>query len=279
MPKVSIIVPCFNQAQYLEEALQSVLEQTYSNWECIIVNDGSPDNTEEVAQKWVDKDSRFVYLFKENGGLSSARNAGIAMAKGEFILNLDSDDKYHPTFLEKGTAILISDSSIGVVSSWGVRFIGDKQFGEFKPNGGNIRDFLFSNAAIGTSLFRKDCWEKAGCYDEKMKLGYEDWEFYIRVCQKGWNVHIIEEVLFFYRQHPISMRTAALKSHDSEIKKYMFCKHKELYKDNYEDLITNFLVIFELQKKDVVNAKNKIDFRLGATILRPFRTIKRFLSK
>ncbi|MFV8358229.1 glycosyltransferase family 2 protein, partial [Flavobacterium sp. XS1P32] len=89
-PQVSIIVPCFNQAQYLSEALKSVLEQTYENWECIIVNDGSPDDTKQIAQKWVEKDSRFKYIFKENGGLSSARNEGINYAKGTFILPLDA---------------------------------------------------------------------------------------------------------------------------------------------------------------------------------------------
>ncbi|HAO28647.1 MAG TPA: glycosyltransferase family 2 protein, partial [Chryseobacterium indologenes] len=82
MPTISIIVPCYNQAIYLDECLQSVLDQTYGNWECIIVDDGSPDNTKEVTEKWIEKDNRFIYLHKENGGLSSARNAGIEAAKG-----------------------------------------------------------------------------------------------------------------------------------------------------------------------------------------------------
>lgn len=100
-PLVSIIVPCYNQAQYLPEALQTVLEQTYQNWECIIVNDGSPDNTELVAKEWLAKDSRFKYIYKENGGLSSARNVGIENSKGEFILPLDADDKISNNYLEE----------------------------------------------------------------------------------------------------------------------------------------------------------------------------------
>lgn len=92
-PLISVIVPCYNQVEYLDECLQSVLNQTYTNWECIIVNDGSPDNTEEEAKKWLEKDSRFKYLKKENGGLSSARNAGIKISKGEWIQFLDNDDK------------------------------------------------------------------------------------------------------------------------------------------------------------------------------------------
>ena len=89
---VSVIVPCYNQAQYLSETLQSVLDQTYTNWECIIVNDGSTDHTEAVALVWCEKDSRFRYLYKKNGGLSSARNAGIAVSKGKYLQFLDSDD-------------------------------------------------------------------------------------------------------------------------------------------------------------------------------------------
>ena len=75
-PLISVIVPCYKQVQYLDECLQSVLDQKYQNWECIVVNDGSPDRTEEVAKKWVKKDGRFRYIYKENGGLSSARNVG-----------------------------------------------------------------------------------------------------------------------------------------------------------------------------------------------------------
>lgn len=90
---VSVIIPCYKQAQYLDEALQSVFNQTYANWECIIVNDGSPDNTAEVANWWLEKDRRFRYLIQENAGLSSARNSGIDYATGEFILPLDADDK------------------------------------------------------------------------------------------------------------------------------------------------------------------------------------------
>jgi glycosyltransferase involved in cell wall biosynthesis len=271
---VSIIVPCYNQAQYLPEALQSVLGQTYAHWECIIVNDGSPDHTEAVAQEWVAKDARFKYVCKENGGLSNARNAGISKAMGEFILTLDADDKYETTFMGKALRIILSNDNVGVVSSWGIRFIDNKQFGKHHPKGGSIKDFLFGNAAIGTSFFRKKCWEEVGGYDENMKKGYEDWEFYIRVCQLGWRVHIIEEVLFFYRQHPISMRTVALKSYDEEIKKYIYGKHKQLYKEHYDTLIENFMYLIDFEKKERAKIYTKIDFRLGAAILKPFRIIK-----
>ena len=103
---VSVIIPCYNQAQYLPDALGSVLAQTYPHWECIVVNDGSPDNTEEVAQQWCEKDNRFRYLHKQNGGLSSARNAGLDAAKGDYIQFLDADDAIHSEKLEIQTGTL-----------------------------------------------------------------------------------------------------------------------------------------------------------------------------
>ena len=120
---VSIVVPCYKQAHYLEQSLQSVLEQTYTNWECLIVNDGSPDNTEQIANKWCKKDLRFKYIFQENGGLSSARNKGISNASGSFILPLDADDLIHKNYLEKTVPILSSNEHLGIVSSYSKFFV------------------------------------------------------------------------------------------------------------------------------------------------------------
>lgn len=279
LEKVSVIIPCYKQAQYLGEAIQSIFEQTYQNWECIIVNDGSPDDTENVAREWCLKDARFKYLYKENGGLSSARNSGIQESIGEYILTLDADDKYDTTFIEKALVILKKSKKTGIVSSWVCRFSENNRFELIKPNGSILKDFLFSNAAIGTSLFRKECWANVGGYDEEMRSGYEDWEFYIRVCKAGWDVFIIQEPLFFYRQHIISMRTIALNNYDKKIKKYIYLKHKELYIGYYEDMVDYFLNTIDLEKKNSIKIRNKIDFRLGHFILKPLRLIKSFLSK
>ena len=111
---VSIIVPCYNQAIYLTECLNSVLNQTYSNWECLIIDDGSPDNTFEIANLFIEKDKRFKYFKKENGGLSSARNFGIKQSFGEFILPLDADDKIHQDYISEVVKIFVKDETITV---------------------------------------------------------------------------------------------------------------------------------------------------------------------
>ncbi|MBK0371245.1 glycosyltransferase family 2 protein [Flavobacterium agrisoli] len=279
MEKVSIVIPCFEQAEYLEEAIESVLNQTYQNWECIIVNDGSQDDTEIISKKWCKKDSRIMYLYQENGGLSSARNFGIEKSNSDFILTLDADDKYHFSFIQKALLILKEKPEIGVVSSWVSRFKNEKEIAIIKPNGKVLEDFLFQNACNGTSLFRKVCWEKAGGYDENMKKGYEDWEFYIRVCKMGWEMYVLQETLFFYRQHAVSMRTDAQNNYDMEIKKYIYQKHEALYKEHYSDLIDYFLKTIALEKKQNYKIQNRIDYRIGQLVLKPFRFIKAFFRK
>lgn len=273
-PLVSIIVPCFNQAQYLEESLQSIYDQTYAHWECIIVNDGSPDNTETVTRKWEAKDSRFIYLYKENGGVSSARNLGIEKAKASYIITLDADDKYEITFLEKALNLLLANDELGIVSSWGRHFTNDKQLQVFKSNAKTVTDFLFYNGFnMGSSLFRKVCWEQVGGYDTNPRNGYEDWEFYLRVCALGWKVHSIEEVLFFYRQHVVSRRKE-MNVAEKENKKYIYLKNKEIYCAHYEELIDRFLTFCDLEKKENNKYSNTIDYKIGAAILKPFRKLK-----
>ena len=117
-PLVSVVVPCYMQAHFLDETLESVLNQTYSNWECIIVNDGSLDDTKEIAEKWLKTDTRFNYVYKENGGLSSARNLGIKKSNGNYILPLDSDDILHKDYLKTLLPILINNPELGIVSCY-----------------------------------------------------------------------------------------------------------------------------------------------------------------
>lgn len=275
-PLVTVIVPCYNQAQYLEESLQSIYDQTYAHWECIIVNDGSPDNTETVTRKWEAKDSRFIYLYKENGGVSSARNLGIEKAKASYILTLDADDKYEATFLEKALNLLLANDELGIVSSWGRYFTNDKQLQVFKSNAKTVTDFLFYNGFnMGSSLFRKKCWEQVGGYDENPRNGYEDWEFYLRVCALGWKAHIIDEVLFFYRQHQVSRRKE-MNQKENENKKYIFIKNKAIYLEHYEAFVDRYLLSCYKEQEENNKYANTIDYKLGAAILKPLRKMKWF---
>jgi len=160
-PLISVIVPCYNQAQYMDECLQSVLDQTYQNWECIIVNDGSPDDTEEVALQWTEKDTRFIYLKKENGGLSSARNAGIEIAKGEWILPLDCDDKIGSQYLELASAQFDKDYTIIYCEA---EFFGDKE-GKWELPVTSIKELAIQNTIFCSAFFKKLDWVLVGGYE------------------------------------------------------------------------------------------------------------------
>jgi glycosyltransferase involved in cell wall biosynthesis len=225
--KVSIIVPCYNQAQYLDEALQSVLDQTYINWECIIVNDGSLDNAEEVAKQWVEKDIRFVYLKKKNGGLSSARNAGIANAQGEFILPLDADDKIASSYVELAIESFQEDASLKVVYCKAEEF--GERVGLWQLQPFSLIDLAQYNMIFCSAMYKKLDWELVGGYDVNMIYGLEDWEFWIAILKKGGNVKCLDEVGFFYRIKAESMIGKLNTEKRKCLFEYMSIKHADFF--------------------------------------------------
>ncbi|KRD63876.1 glycosyl transferase family 2 [Flavobacterium sp. Root935] len=273
---VSVVVPCYKQAHFLTETLQSVLDQTYNYWECIIVNDGSPDNTEEIALDWCGKDSRFKYLFKENGGLSSARNAGIKISNGEFILALDSDDILHKNYLLKLVPELHNDESLAIVSSYREFFRDNinNVFYKEKAKGSNCNDLMYENILTASSLYRKKCWEEVGGYDENMKKGFEDWEFWINITKRGWKFKFIEEFLFFYRKSKKSMLTDTLANHVESNIEYVYTKHKEIYIENFDMTLYYFIFLLKRYKTSEQKIKKSLEYKIGRIITKPLRFFK-----
>jgi len=225
---VSIIVPCYNQAQYLDEALQSVLDQTYSNWECIIVNDGSTDDTASIVKDWLTKDKRFCYLEQENNGVSNARNSGIARSEGEFILPLDADDFLSENYLEECLR-KIKNNNIKVVYGKGA-FFGD-QDGELPLLPASLENLLKQNCIHCSGLFRKKDWKLNNGYDANMIHGFEDWEFWINILKRGGRALLVDQCVLNYRIKFFSRSTDV----NSNVRKYeemidyIFKKHINLY--------------------------------------------------
>lgn len=207
---ISIIVPCYNQAEYLDECLQSVLDQTYENWECIIVNDGSPDNTEEVAKKWTEKDERFKYLLKVNGGLSSARNAGIEIAKGEWIQFLDCDDYIHLEKFSKSVALMKKESDL-IVSNFQMIYDGvlSPPFCDLSLYEINLKNLILQwdvdfNIPVHCALFKRTNVGEIR-FNEKLKAK-EDWLFWIEFFkQENVSYNFINEHLAYYRHNEASL--------------------------------------------------------------------------
>jgi glycosyltransferase involved in cell wall biosynthesis len=227
-PKVSVIIPCYNQGRFLDEAVDSVLAQTMQDFEIIIVNDGS---TEDFTNKLLDSYGRpktTVYTI-ENSGLPAARNHGINQSHGKYILPLDADDKIAPEFLEKCCKLLDAHSLIGFVYTY-VKFFGGEE-GSWQTGHYDERRLLVGNMVSVCSLIRREAFESAGGYNENMKPGFEDWDLWVGLAEKGWEGHRITEYLFLYRKRKGTMSSKAEKPENRIKLVEQICRnHPEIYK-------------------------------------------------
>lgn len=266
---VSVIIPCYNQGQYLSDALQSVLDQTYSNWECIIVNDGSPDNTETVAQECVTKDSRFKYIYKENGGLSSARNAGIEIAEGEFILPLDADDRLGQDYLKLALQAFQEDASLKVVYCKAEKF--GEQSGIWNLPTFSILEIARYNSIFCSAVFKKSEWQRVGGYDSNMIYGLEDWEFWIAILKQGGNVKCIDYIGFYYRIAAGSMAKSINQKERFFSEKYVANKHIDFIMNSYDCLLNKEKKMIEklASEKFVINLFTKMFFGIKFFKVKP----------
>lgn len=264
--KISVIIPCYKQADFLSEAIESVLSQTYPNWECIIVNDGSPDDTEEIALSYCDKDIRIKYCRKENGGLSSARNAGIKMATGEYLQFLDADDVIEKdklklqteTFKEKPVDISVTNYCL---------FKGDitNKFENFlsqQPYKLTLVGFLYEWAStfvipIHAGLFNRSFLEKNNIAFNESVRAREDWIFWCQSVLAEARFDYLVKKLAFYRVHsgamttdPDLMNLAKLKSY-FEVYDLLPAEMKAEYRDRMSVLLVNQL------SKSNIKTKNK----------------------
>lgn len=261
-------MPSYNQGPYLPEALDSVLAQTYQNWECLIVDDGSKDNTAEVAKSYCAKDSRIKYIYQENSGVSAARNNGVAHSKGEFILPLDGDDKIAPEFLELTLQEIVKDRNIRVVYT-DVQYFGSRddiyQLPDF-----SLEQLLGMNVMCVTSLFRREDFDKAGGFNSNMKEGFEDWDFWVSMFQDGQGTAVkVPKVLFYYRRKPVSRNTTARKA-KVDFRRLIWESHKDVFSIIYPDpKLTS-------EYKRFANSR---EYKLGYLILHPIDGYRKFLKK
>jgi len=196
-PLVSVIMPCYNGEKFISEAIESVINQTYQNWELIIVDDGSKDKSKEIIKQYCATDNRITYIqHKKNKGIPFARNTGIKISNGEYIAFLDQDDLWLPEKLKEQVGIFKEDKKqkIGLIFS-NLLFMKDGKINSRSwpskrvPKNLEIMSFeeitriLFMNnfIPIVTVLIRKQCFDNLGFLDEKLIGGADDYEFFIRL--------------------------------------------------------------------------------------------------
>lgn len=216
IPKASVIIPCYNHGHYLPRALKSVLAQTFTNWEAIIVDDGSTDNTREVAAQFTDV--RIHYVYQDNRGLSAARNAGIRRAEGDYLAFLDADDEWEPCFLEVCQRALAAQQTLAAVVTLN-RFI-DESGAPLPQQGGQLvsaerfRGRLLEGGFFPphAALVRAEAVRQAGLFDETL-TSVEDWDLWLRITAQGGLMQSISEPLARYRVLASSMSTNAGRMH------------------------------------------------------------------
>lgn len=224
---VSVIVPCFNQEDYIEECLASVQKQTYINFECIVVNDGSTDASADKIMPFLE-DKRFQLIDKDNEGVAIARNTGIAHSKGRYILPLDGDDVIGTSYVEQAVAVFENDESVSLVYC-NARFFGDVDKTWELPDY-SYESMLVANCIFCTAMYREEEFAHTEGYDPKLVYGYEDWEFWLQLLKKESKVYKLQDTLFFYRQ-----KANARNSFTQDVSKYentmnyIFAKHLNKY--------------------------------------------------
>lgn len=252
-PILSIVIPCYNSESTLEGTLESVLHQDFQDWEAIIVNDGSPDNVETIALTWLEKDERFKYYKKQNGGLGSARNYGINKAKGEFILPLDSDNQVKEDYALKAIPVFIEKRNVGVVYGH-AEYYGERT-GIWKVDDFNLNKILNHNYIDACAIFRKGLWEKIGGYDQHMPhQGHEDWDFWISMTALNVEFYHLKQVAFRYYVSNTSMIKSFTDKMVLENQDYIVKKHSAMFHKQFQDL-------FNSNREQQIKFLNKISSR------------------
>ena len=278
MPEVSIIIPCYNQAHYLGESIQSVLDQSFQDWECIIINDGSTDNTDEVASRYAIRDPRISLVSRVNGGLSSARNTGICIAKGRYLQFLDADDLLMSAKIEK---------QLDAIRSSGFPFVGcdychceESSATIFRPRiyrkpwfetqdplaemASDWESFLSFPPHVplfDAAFFR----EHHIMFDESLP-NHEDWDCWMRILSLNKKTSFLNEVLVVYRTVSGSMSSKRWKMLSGFLK--VIHKHQHLQANDKE-------MYSVLRKKE-----GEIIWRhlISLPLIKRFRSIWHFLK-
>ena len=276
MAKVTAVIPCYNHGEFVDRAVSSVLAQDVDDVVIYIVDDGSTD-PETIAILDDYPASKATVLRKKNGHLSSARNHGIERASGDYILLLDADDYFAPTFLKQAIAILDADETAGAATCLTQNF-GLRTDRPTVKTGGELKDFLTSNPCNASCLFRKQCWVEVGGFDETMKEGYEDWNFWIAVTRKGWLVRSIPEHLFHYFVARQSMVVESDKKRPDLLRR-LVKNHPEAYCEHVDLVVyEKELEIHSLQRK-LDELRGSTTYRLGRCLTDPVGALRGLINR
>lgn len=246
-PLVSIIVPCYNTGIFLPEALQSVVDSGFENYEILVVNDGSEDKeTLEIIFSIMFPKVKVIH--QENKGLGAARNVGVHHSNGEFLFFLDSDNRVRKGYFEKALHQFSKDSSLGVVYAKPV-FFGDSEEERFSVKPFNFNALLAGNFIDACAFVRKSTFEEVGGFDEDRRLKIsEDWDLWVRIGLTNWKFFLINEPLFDYRIREGSMIGTSGMGNKEVTMRYLGEKYGYLFHHKYRQ---HYRVIARIQENPI----------------------------
>ena len=274
---ISVIIPCYNGEKFLSEAIESVLAQSYPNWECILINDGSNDSTEQISKKYAAADSRITYIYQKNQGPTAARNKGIAVAKGKFIQLLDQDDIIKPEkfVFQLDTFNKNSDADIAYCEYLCFNNYNKENLypmtGRYIISENPVDDFIYKWGKElilppHPYLFRKSCFDNWGWYDEKLFIA-DDWDLYVRFSIHRPKFIFTEGVFALYRRHPDSICSEKNASALFHYKIKMYKKHTDNeslspnHRQHVEFLLHDFIgkeAFEDLRNKKILTGMKKL---------------------
>lgn len=274
---VSVIIPCFNQGQYIDDAVDSVLSQTFQDFEIVIVNDGSTDDFTNIKLENYNKPKTKV-INTSNRGLSSARNKGIQESTGDYILPLDADDKIGSRYLEKAVEILKMHNDIGIVYCK-AEFFGDR-LGSWDLPAFSKEAILLTNMIFCSALFRRSDFMATKGYNCNMIYGWEDWDLWLSIIETGKGVYKLPDVHFYYRiKNSDSMvRSLGLsQERKSYSLKTLYFNHFDYYVEKLGNPIQLYAQLIETRTSLKTLLQSK-EYRIGRLFFIPVRLIKRLLK-
>ena len=267
--KVSIVIPCYNHGAMLREALASVEQARNANMiEVIIVDDGSSEaETTRILNEVAE--AGHCVVPQPNRGASAARNAGIRLAKGEFILPLDSDNRLRDVYLDEAVSLLKNNPSIGVIYT-DAEYFGERSGRWHVPNF-NLLSLVRMNFIDACALYRKKLWEELGGYDEQMVCtGLEDWDFWLRVACHGGSFLHLPKIGFDYRVRKDSV-TVKARPRAAELTNYIFGKPEmacyKLLRETDEEV--------QNLRAQIRGMQGSPSYRLGRGLLAPARLLRK----
>jgi glycosyltransferase involved in cell wall biosynthesis len=282
MPKVSVIIPCYNSGKFIEDTVDSVLASSFTDFEIIIVNDGSTDeHTNQVLANFNKPKTKIITT--QNQGVVKARNTAVNNSSGKYILPLDADDKISPDYMKLAVQYLDIQPALGIVYC-NVEMFGAKS-GPFILPDYTVETMLKQSIIIVSAFFRREDFDKIGGWDPEMDYFYEDWDFWISIIELGREVYKIRDTHFYYRMVPNSRthtRDWAEGKNVGVLLNRLYKKHVPIYVKYFPDplTLTNELnrtkADYEKQLNGIYNSR---DYRLGKKILNPLRKFKSLFRK